>query len=56
MPKSGQFIAVWVYDGQLWASTCKSRPDGVYTYDESTNEWKSDTMQFIRGTAFFRTA
>ena len=40
MPTSGQFVAVWEYDGNLWSNTMEWKEDGcLYHYEETGDKW-----------------
>lgn len=39
MPEEGQFVAVWNFGGELWASSFKVEDDVVYEYGAGEDEW-----------------
>lgn len=41
MPKSGQFVAVWEYNGKIWCNTHIKHDDGSMTvFCENTNDFE----------------
>jgi hypothetical protein len=39
MPKSGQFVVVWEYNGKIWAETTKVSKGKVKIYDVRKDKW-----------------
>lgn len=39
MPTSGQFVAVWQYDGDIYCDTLKYDLDVIYSYQENENDY-----------------
>ena len=33
MPKEGQFVAVWLFGGEIWSMTFKREGDSIYQFD-----------------------
>lgn len=41
MPKEGQFVAVWTYEGVPWSTDLKwSAPDYLVEYDHASDSWE----------------
>ena len=38
-PKSGQFVAVWMFNGLPWASTYRRVGNCLEEYDAASDEW-----------------
>ncbi len=45
MPTTGQFVAVWVYEGRLWSDTFMYR-EGVL-YVSNHNSWSDDEDDWV---------
>ena len=41
MPKSGQFVAVWEYDGTLYSDSYEWEEDYLVEYNEDQDLWLS---------------
>lgn len=51
MPKSGQFVVVWVYNGKLWSETWRWN-DGVveiFIENATTEEWRTNDCYYDNG-------
>lgn len=33
MPKEGQFVAVWLFEGEIWSMTFKREGNSIYQFD-----------------------
>jgi len=43
LPKSGQFIATWVYNEEIWSSTYKWSGDSILVYNKDVDQfWEED--------------
>lgn len=40
MPESGQFAALWVYNGQIWSRSLKWEGDNLVIFDIFENKWR----------------
>lgn len=40
MPKSGQFVAIWDYNGLPWASVYRWKGNTLLCYDEDSDGWE----------------
>lgn len=51
MPKNGQFVVVWVYDGKLWSETWRWN-NGVVEIlmdDATAEEWRTNDCYYDDG-------
>ena len=39
-PKSGQFSAVWAYEGCIWSDTYKIEEDKMFCYSDAKDNWQ----------------
>lgn len=39
-PKSGQFVAMWTYNGKIWSGTYQYINGELYKYDDECDEFK----------------
>lgn len=39
MPTSGQFVAVWEHDGEMWCETLKWKRDKLFAYSREDDEF-----------------
>lgn len=48
MPKNGQFVVVWVYDGKLWSETWRWNDAVVeiLTDDATAREWRANDCYY----------
>lgn len=46
MPTKGQFVAMWEYDGVLWAHTYKWEGKTLFRYDQGPDEFMEDSDHF----------
>jgi hypothetical protein len=45
MPKSGQFVAIWVYDGKVWSGTYKWVKGKILRYCREADEFLSTATE-----------
>lgn len=51
MPKNGQFVVVWAYDGKIWSETWRWN-DGVVEIlldDTAAEEWRTNDCYYDDG-------
>lgn len=46
MPKQGQFVAVWEYNGKMWSETYKWENEILYIYSSSKDGWRINDIFF----------
>ncbi|AFQ97164.1 putative phage protein [Aeromonas phage Aes508] len=46
MPKNGQFVVVWVYDGKLWSETWRWNDGVVEIHDIAFDEWRTNDCYY----------
>lgn len=51
MPKNGQFVVIWVYDGKLWSETWRWNGAVVEILidDATTEEWRTNDCYYDDG-------
>jgi hypothetical protein len=40
MPKEGQFVAIWTFEGRVWSCTLKWESSKLYFYDADTDHFR----------------
>lgn len=55
MPKSGQFVAIWMHNGEPWSNTYKWFGKDMFVLDYNTDKWVEEQAQYFEdGTVFYR--
>jgi hypothetical protein len=39
MPASGQFVAIWIYNGRIWSETCMYKGESLYAYSQAEDDF-----------------
>lgn len=48
LPK-GQFIAYWEFNGKLWSGTFINQEDGIYKFNDETNDFEPYNFRYLIG-------
>lgn len=56
-PQEGQYIVIWISDGELWSETIKREGGKVSVYDPVNDQWRAREESFfvyLEGCEFYR--
>lgn len=47
MPTDGQFVAVWLYDGEIWSNTYRFHDGITQRYCQHSYSWVSEFFKWL---------